>query len=83
MVENAEGGQLGYSFASYLKASACLQTSIFSAVEELQTPVFAEEVQGSVPDLTGYHDYLLEIQIFKKKKKKKELEEVEEVNCYY
>lgn len=56
VVENAEEGQLDYSFVSYLKASAYLQISIFLAVEELQILVFVEEVQGSVPDLTGYHD---------------------------
>jgi len=63
VVENAEEGQLDYSFVNYLKASAYLQILIFSAVEEPQILVFVEEVQGSVPDLTGYHDYLLEIQI--------------------
>lgn len=62
-VGNAEEDQPDYSLAGYLKAGTYLQTSIFSAAEESQVLVFAEEAQGSVPDLTGYHDYLLEIQI--------------------
>lgn len=63
VVENAEEGQRDYSSVRYLKALAYLQISIFSAVEEPRILVFVEEVQGSVLDLTGYHDYLLEIQI--------------------
>ena len=51
-----------YSLVSYLKAWAYLQIETFWAVEELQNLAFAEEVQGSVPDLTRCHDHLLEIQ---------------------
>lgn len=61
-VGNAGPVQLDWSFVSYLTAWAHQQTWIFSAVEELQTPAFAEKVQGSAPDLTGSRGYLLEMQ---------------------